>query len=320
MMKRIDIAAAGYPSIDRIIRIEDQPRVGRTSIIENSDSRTDYFGGCNVNIAYIASSLGFICAPMMRVGHDFELSGYRGFLEGPNMILDGVQTVEDEITSSSTLIVTGEGEHVTLFYPGAMNGKYDRNINEELIRDTRYGLIMVGEPHYNIRFAEACLRYNVPVIFGMKCDFKAFPPEVLRKVIAASEVIFMNAFEQESLEDFFKLEHITELFHRHDKTKVIIVTKGSEGSDLYALVKGRLEHHNVPIARAERVVDTTGAGDAYIAGFIYGYLTGRPVLQCGRLGAVVSSFVVEKAGCLTNVPDIERIKERYTKYYEEDLI
>ncbi len=44
------------------------------------------------------------------------------------------------------------------------------------------------------------------------------------------------------------------------------------------------------------LVDTTGAGDLYAAGFLYGYTQGRPLAQCGRLGSVAAAAVIGHLG------------------------
>ena len=91
MRKDIDIVASGYPSLDRIIRVESEPALGTTSIIRNDDNATVYYGGCNVNVTYICSRLGLRCAPLMRVGKDFADSGFRSFLEDAGTIMDGIE-------------------------------------------------------------------------------------------------------------------------------------------------------------------------------------------------------------------------------------
>ncbi|MEQ9573843.1 MAG: PfkB family carbohydrate kinase, partial [Nitratireductor sp.] len=44
------------------------------------------------------------------------------------------------------------------------------------------------------------------------------------------------------------------------------------------------------------LVDTTGAGDLYAAGFLYGYVTGRDLVDCGRLGSLAAGIVIQQIG------------------------
>ncbi|MFC1404596.1 MULTISPECIES: adenosine kinase [Streptacidiphilus] len=71
------------------------------------------------------------------------------------------------------------------------------------------------------------------------------------------------------------------------RATVVVATAGAEGS--YLLVEDRLTH--VPaVAPPTAVVDSNGAGDAYAAGFLFGWLAGEPPLRCARYGAIAGAF------------------------------
>jgi ribokinase len=55
----------------------------------------------------------------------------------------------------------------------------------------------------------------------------------------------------------------------------------------------------------KKVVDTTGAGDAFCAGFLFGLITGRDLLQCGRIGNFVASLCISKVGARTGLPSFK---------------
>ncbi len=73
------------------------------------------------------------------------------------------------------------------------------------------------------------------------------------------------------------------------------VKLGEQGSIVCDARTGALTH--VPAHRA-RVVDTTGAGDAYCGGFLAGLVAGRPLAHCAAMGTVSASYVVEACGAL----------------------
>ena len=79
--------------------------------------------------------------------------------------------------------------------------------------------------------------------------------------------------------------------------KVVAVKLGSEGS---YVTNGR-ERFHVDAFKA-KVLDSTGAGDAFCAGFLYGLLNNRGLRECGRLGNFVASRKVLKMGARTNLP------------------
>jgi sugar/nucleoside kinase (ribokinase family) len=73
---------------------------------------------------------------------------------------------------------------------------------------------------------------------------------------------------------------------------VVTITRGIEG----ALVVFGGETTSVPAYRVERVVDTTGAGDLYAAGFLFGLTTGLSPQRCAALGALAASEVITHIG------------------------
>ncbi|WP_164508959.1 carbohydrate kinase family protein [Clostridium rectalis] len=317
-MKDVDITVVGYPSIDRIIKTETHPCFCKTSAITNQDNNTPYFGGCSVNVAYLASELNLKVALDMNVGRDFESTGYKSFLQKKNIVLDAVDIVNEDVTSCTYLITNPAGEHMTLFYPGAMDCKYNIRLNEDIIKRSKYGIITVGNPQYNMNFAKLCKIHKVPMVLGMKWDTKSFPLEIVKEIIDGSEIMIMNQSERVEMERALNIKDITEQF-KNSVTKIIIVTKGCSGSEIYEYKNNYIKKYFIPIAKPKRVVDTAGVGDAYLAGFMAAYIKGKSVDKCGRLGATLSSFIIEKMGCLTNIPTKEELENRYKENYKEEF-
>lgn len=318
MEKDIDVIAAGYPSIDRIIKLNETPVIGKTAIIQNSDNSVTYYGGCNVNVAYLLSQIGVKGVPAMKVGSDFKSSGFYDFLANGNVSLEGIQVIEEDVTSNTYLIENEEGHHITLFYPGAMSSAYDADMKCSLIERSKYGLITVGNTEFNEIFLMECNTMKVPVIFGMKCDFNAFPIEKLEKFLLNSTVIFTNEGERREIERVLGYYDIREIF-KLGKAKCIIVTKGTMGSEIIYWENGEILSEMIGIAKPEKIVDTSGVGDGYISGFLYGLINEKNFVECGKIGTVVSSFIIEKMGCLTNIPSEDEIRHRYFLTYGEEI-
>jgi sugar/nucleoside kinase (ribokinase family) len=59
---------------------------------------------------------------------------------------------------------------------------------------------------------------------------------------------------------------------------------------------------SVPAEDVSRVLDTTGAGDLYAAGFLYGYSRARPLAECARLGSIAAAEVISHVGPRPLVP------------------
>jgi ribokinase len=66
-------------------------------------------------------------------------------------------------------------------------------------------------------------------------------------------------------------------------------------------------------------VDTTGAGDAFATGFLYGLLKGKGLEQCGRLGNIVAQFSITKTGARPGLPTLAELSQRYQELYNKEL-
>ncbi len=311
---KYDMITSGYVSIDRIIKTKTPVRYGYTSIIENSDNARIYYGGCPTNIAYLIARLGLSALPIIRLGGiDYQENGFYEYLKNAGVCLDAINFVPGETTSNCYLLSDQDNNHIAIFYPGAMDSQYAAEMKDDFFREARIAVLTVGSYDDNVEFYQKCLHYNVPLVFGMKCDFEAFPKELFRKILFSSKVVFTNQEERREIESIFNFSAITELFEK-GKAEVIVTTQGKSGSIAYQKSPQGIISNTVSAAVYGKVVDTSGSGDAYMAGFLYGYLNGAPVDECCKMGSVLSSFIIEKVGCTTNAPDREQFLKRYQDF------
>jgi ribokinase len=70
------------------------------------------------------------------------------------------------------------------------------------------------------------------------------------------------------------------------------------------------ESHLIEAFKTE-VVDTTGAGDAFNAGFLYGLIIGKSLRECGKLGNFVASKCIMKIGARAGLPSLRELKNRF---------
>jgi ribokinase len=66
-------------------------------------------------------------------------------------------------------------------------------------------------------------------------------------------------------------------------------------------------------------VDTTGAGDAFATGFLYGFLRGKGLEDCGSLGNIVAQFSVGGVGAREGLPTLDQLAGRYRELYQTSL-
>jgi sugar/nucleoside kinase (ribokinase family) len=104
------------------------------------------------------------------------------------------------------------------------------------------------------------------------------------------DIVFANSHELMSLYRTESFEEALEAIRRD--CRLAAVTRSEKGS---VIVAGE-ETVVVEASRVETVVDTTGAGDLYAAGFLFGYTAGRSLADCGRLGSLAAGLVIQQIG------------------------
>src|SRR5690606_27118311 len=99
------------------------------------------------------------------------------------------------------------------------------------------------------------------------------------------------------------------------RAQILVITKGSQGCIIHHKEMGRVKEYFIPAVNSIRVVDSTGVGDAFIAGFLHAYINNQNIDICGKYATSFASFVLESNGSLTNIPRKIEIKERFIKNF-----
>jgi sugar/nucleoside kinase (ribokinase family) len=104
------------------------------------------------------------------------------------------------------------------------------------------------------------------------------------------DIVFANESELKSLYQTGSFEAALEAVRKD--CRIAAVTRSEKGSMVIAGDK------TIPIEAIaiEKLVDTTGAGDLYAAGFLYGYTAGRNLEDCGKLGSLAAGLVIQQVG------------------------
>jgi sugar/nucleoside kinase (ribokinase family) len=111
------------------------------------------------------------------------------------------------------------------------------------------------------------------------------------------DILFANEAEVISL--YRAKEFAEALSHlQRDKSKIIVVTRSEKGS----VICHNGNVHAVPAEKIDRVVDTTGAGDLYAAGFLYGLTQQMDLRDCARIGGVAAAEVISHFGARPETP------------------
>ena len=104
------------------------------------------------------------------------------------------------------------------------------------------------------------------------------------------DIVFANEHELKSLYQTSDFDTALDLIR--EDCRLAAITRSEQGS---VIVRGD-ETITVEAVAIDQLVDTTGAGDLYAAGFLYGYTTGLPLAACGELGSLAAAIVIQQIG------------------------
>jgi len=117
----------------------------------------------------------------------------------------------------------------------------------------------------------------------------------LKPILTHVDILLLNKTEIEELTGLNYRDGASELISMG--ISVVVVKLGEDG----CYITDGSKEIAVPSFKVE-VVDTTGAGDAFNAGFLYGFLKGKDLEECGRLGNLVASRCIQKLGARAGLP------------------
>jgi adenosine kinase len=278
------------------------------------------FGGTAGNIAYNLSLLGERPSILACVGNNF--SPYKKWLVKNKIDVSQIKTIKDKQTSSCYITTDKADNQITAFNPGALACEnYNVETRQCLVSTGTIAIISPGNNRDMENYAAAYKRAGIKYIFDPGQQITALSPAVLKKCINGAEVLIGNDYEVSLI-----MKKIGWTQNKIiDKVGILIITKGENGSAIYKrqipptpfTKGGAIQGVKIPAVKLKKVIDPTGAGDAYRAGLIKGMIDNMPLEKAGRLASVVASFAVEKQGTQEHRFSWGDIKDRYYKNYKE---
>jgi sugar/nucleoside kinase (ribokinase family) len=292
------IHVAGHTAIDHICRVLSLPAKNSSTAI--TDHHTFYGGGA-ANIAAGIARLGGNTALVSAVGGEFAGSEYETWLESLGVRLD-LFRISDAVTPTAFMFTDDKDDQITFFEWGA-----SRAFSSLDPPPLPFVHMATADPVFNVRVAEKAGFSS----FDPGQDLYRYQPDQLITILNRVSILFANQHEVEGMSRMLG----TSRRDLADRVPMAIFTKGKAGSSLFLKGRNEVEVPALPV----HMVDPTGAGDAFRAGFLTGYARGLDPLTCTRIGTVTASFAVEAAGCQTNLPDWELMKTRYQDHFGQDI-
>jgi adenosine kinase len=313
-MTQPQLIICGSIAIDRIMNFSGKYRdlikpekLHALSLSTLLDKLEDSRGGTGANIAYNIAMLGENPVLLGSVGADAK-----AYLEDlSNLGIDTSNIHHSELATASFNVITdSEDSQVGGFFQGAMSDSQSLSFASWQGKDAVV-MICAHNPEAMNRQARECQQYGLKLVFDPGQQVSD-PAVDLGTGVSAAEIVLVNDYELGVLCE--KLA--TDPQQLKTKVPILVTTMGKDGS----IIEGTSlpEPLNISAAKPKQVLDPTGAGDAYRAGFLYGYLRQWDLRICGQLGSVVSSFIVEQHGTQRQFSK-QQIMDRYKENFNEEV-
>ena len=284
------ILVSGSIAYDRIMNFPDHFKnhimpdklhvLNVSFVVETVEER---FGGTAGNIAYNLRLLGERPLIVSAVGEDGGF--YTEHLLEEGIETDYIAIIPERKTAFAHIITDLDDNQISAFHAGALS---DVVVSRVIPKEAELAIISPETKEAMMDRAAVYKEQALPYVFDPAQQIPRFNGEELRECITGARIVIGNDYEMSLIERKTGWS-ISDIAKRGG---VAVVTCGENGSKIYT---GK-EIIMVDAIRPRKFIDPTGAGDSYRAGFVAGFLEGRSLSECGRIGSWVASRAIEYYG------------------------
>ncbi|MER5310321.1 carbohydrate kinase family protein [Streptomyces sp. NPDC002773] len=283
-------------------------RLDRVSLSFLADNLEVRRGGVAANIAFGLGVLGLRPALVGAVGADFE--PYRVWLKDHGVDTDSVRVSALLHTARFVCTTDRAQNQIATFYAGAMAEAREIDLRDVIARTGRLDLVLVSpdDPEAMLRHARTCRDLGIPFAADPSQQLARLDGEQVRELVDGARFLFTNEYETALLLEKSGWAE-AEVLRR---VGTWVTTHGEAGVRIRG--EGR-EPLAVPAVEVPAVVDPTGVGDAFRAGFLAGTLWGVPERCAAQLGCAVAATVLDYVGTQEYRLHRESLLDRIRKTY-----
>ena len=267
-------------------------------------SRTEMSGGSAANTAYGLASLGGKAGFIGKISADRLGEAFNRDLDTVGVKFFPGVTCKTEDAGRCLIVVTPDGNRTMNTFLGAASLLDAADISKSAVQSAAVVLLEgylfdkdAAKDAFRTaaEYAHAAGRKVALTLSDSFCVDR-HRADFLSLVKNAIDILFSN---EDELKALYQVKSINDGLHRlREDCEFAAVTRNEHGSVV-------IDGDEVVIIDAEpvdSVVDATGAGDMYAAGFLYGFVRGKPIEQCGKIGSIVASEVITHMGPRPLVP------------------
>ncbi|GAB4171546.1 MAG: adenosine kinase [Thalassobaculales bacterium] len=314
-----EVLTIGNAIVDVLAKMEDEA-VGRLGLnkgtmtlidaaradqlYENLGPAVEISGGSAANTAVGVVSLGGRAAYIGKVRDDHLGGVFRHDLKAAGVHYPTAPATEGPPTARSFIVITPDAQRTMNTYLGACVNLGPADIDEATVAAAAITYLegyLWDPPQAKEAFrkaAEIAHRAGRKVALTLSDPFcvdrhrESFIDLVKHHVdiLFANEAEILSLYQARTFDDALQAVRW--------QVDVAALTRGPKGS----VILERDEVHIIDAVPPARIADTTGAGDLYAAGFLFGHATGRPPAECGRLGSICAAEVIAHVGARPETP------------------
>jgi len=324
---QFDVTAIGNAIVDVLAQADDaflqkhQLPKGAMNLIDAETAERLYSnmgpgkeasGGSAGNTIAGIAALGGRTAYIGKVAKDQLGDVFTHDLRAVGVAYDTPPLVGGLPTARSLIIVTPDAQRTMQTFLGATTQLGPEDVNMQYITGSKV-LYLEGylwdQPRAKEAMRNAAIAAHtagVKVSFTLSDSFcvARYRAEFLELVDKHVDILFANEHEILSLYEVENFDDALQKVRGH--CEIAALTRSEKGS---VVLRGD-EVHVIDAVPGVKVVDTTGAGDAYAAGFLYGYTQGLDLATCGRLGGAMAAQVIAQYGPRAEVKDVKALAQK----------
>jgi ribokinase len=320
-VSNIEVVGLGALNVDNIYRVERILEDGE-AVIRDGDS---FPGGSAANTICGLARLGVRTGFIGAVGGDADGRTLERNFQKAGVDICQIKTKPRAKTGSTFCLSDELGRRSIYILPGANNQLTLNDIAMDYINGALLLHIssFVDDSQFEVLLEIMTkLRKSMRVSFSPGSLYAARGLRALEPILARTFVLFINHHEIRQLtgEDMNKGTATCLKLG----CQIVAVTLGEGASDKNdAACYIRTAEREYMVSTGDRsptpALDTTGAGDAFAAGFLYGLLYGKSLEECGYLGDIVARFSIARMGARPGLPTFPELAQRYQELYHQPL-
>ena len=328
-MKEFDVIGLGALNTDLFYRVE--------RILEDGEAVTQsmaaYPGGSAANTIHGLAKLGLKTGFIGAVGDDRFGQALVGTYKRLGVDTSQVKTKSD--ATGTVLCLSDEMGRRSLYVtPGANSQLNAADINPAYIR--RAGILhmatFVDDKQFDLSLGIiASLGRAVRLSFSPGALYAARGLKSILPLFKKTHILFINRQELEQLTGQELRWAVRTCMKAGCRS--VAVTLGrimnpelstdsdKTGMDGVAYIRDQKQEYFIktPRVKTRGKIDTTGAGDAFAAGYLYGYVKNKPPEVCGQIGHLTAQFAISRMGARQGLPTVQALSKRYEALYGKPL-